>query len=74
MDTKHLQVRSEVSGEQHQNAHRLEDLQHGPICGRCGKPMKLVRRFKSGGTRQVWYCNLCFVFRIVQLVQYTVGD
>jgi len=59
-------------GNSAENARGPESLLDKKTCCRCGEPMKLVRRFRNTGTRQVWYCPGCFLFRIVGVVEYTV--
>jgi hypothetical protein len=69
-----LRIRSRASSCQIpiQSARTSDSSRDDPICHGCGKPMKLVRRFKETGDRQVWYCSGCLVFRIIVPPDYIV--
>ena len=56
-----------------QSTRSAEGLRDQPICRRCDKPMRLLWRSNNTGTRQVWFCRKCILFRIVKLAEYTIN-
>ena len=44
------------------------NTRNNPICHRCAKPMELSCDSTISGTRQVWQCPRCLVYRIIRCV------
>ena len=70
--TKHKPRQANNNRNTIQSTQSAESLRGDPICHRCDKPMKLFSRSNKTGTRQVWFCPECFLYRI-RLAEYTVA-
>jgi formamidopyrimidine-DNA glycosylase len=53
--------------QSHVNSYqRPNSIHNTPICNKCGKPMKIDWSDSVSGNKKVWYCDVCFRYRIVK--------
>ena len=47
----------------YQNSGSIRNI---PVCHKCARPMKLEWNDSATGTKQLWYCDVCFHYRIAK--------